>query len=131
MEALIAWDWKKRQWPYLQFMNHQEVLYVPLIIGRVDDVVADALSQDAEARDKSGVMKASDLIGMKVEGTDGKNVGMILDLVIDPADASIDYAVWISGVSWESETSILPCHGTPSLGRTTARRSHWTSPRKT
>ena len=52
-----------------------------------------ALSQDAEARDKSGVLKASDLIGMKVEGTDGKTLGKILDLVIDPADASIDYAV--------------------------------------
>jgi sporulation protein YlmC with PRC-barrel domain len=52
-----------------------------------------ALSHEAEARDKSGVLKATDLIGMKVEGTDGKNLGKILDLVIDPVDASIDYAV--------------------------------------
>ena len=50
-------------------------------------------SYGVEARDKSGVLRASDLIGMKVEGTDGKNLGKILDLVIDPADASIDYAV--------------------------------------
>ncbi len=52
-----------------------------------------ALSHEVDARDKSGVLKASDLIGMEVEGTDGKNVGQILDLVIDAADASIDYAV--------------------------------------
>jgi sporulation protein YlmC with PRC-barrel domain len=47
----------------------------------------------AEARDKSGVLKASDLIGMKVEGTDGKKLGDIKDLVIDPMDGDIDYAV--------------------------------------
>ena len=52
-----------------------------------------ALSHDAEARDKSGVLKASDLMGLKVEGTDGKNLGKIRDLVIDPADGSVDYAV--------------------------------------
>ena len=46
-----------------------------------------------DARDKSGVLKASDLIGMKVEGTDGKNLGKIRDLVIDPDDGEIDYAV--------------------------------------
>ena len=45
-----------------------------------------------EARDRSGV-KASDLIGMKVEGTDGKKLGDIKDLVIDPLDGDIDYAV--------------------------------------
>ena len=50
-------------------------------------------SYGVEARDKSGVLRASDLIGMKVEGTDGQNLGKILYLVIDPADASIDYAV--------------------------------------
>jgi len=47
----------------------------------------------AEARDKSGVLKASDVIGMKVEGTDGKKLGDIKDLVIDPMDGDIDYAV--------------------------------------
>jgi len=46
----------------------------------------------ADAKDKSGVLKASDLIGMKVQGTDGKNLGKIRDLVIDP-DGDIQYAV--------------------------------------
>ena len=45
------------------------------------------------ARDKSGVLKGSDLIGMKVEGTDGKKLGTIKDLVIDPMEGDIDYAV--------------------------------------
>jgi sporulation protein YlmC with PRC-barrel domain len=45
------------------------------------------------ARDTSGVLKANDLIGMKVEGTDGKTLGDIKDLVIDPMDGDIDYVV--------------------------------------
>ena len=52
-----------------------------------------ASSSYTEARDKSGVLKASQLMGMKVEGTDGKKLGKIRDLVIDPDDGSIDYAV--------------------------------------
>jgi sporulation protein YlmC with PRC-barrel domain len=47
----------------------------------------------ADARDKSGVLKASELIGMKVESTEGKSLGDIKDLVIDPDDGSIQYAV--------------------------------------
>jgi sporulation protein YlmC with PRC-barrel domain len=47
----------------------------------------------AEARDRSGVLKASDLIGTKVQGMDGKNLGSIKDLVIDPEDGGIQYAV--------------------------------------
>ena len=46
-----------------------------------------------DAKDKSGVLKASELIGMKVEGSDGKNLGKIRDLVIDPEDGDIEYAV--------------------------------------
>jgi len=46
-----------------------------------------------QARDKSGVLKGSDLIGMKVEGTDGKKLGTIKDLVINPIDGDVDYAV--------------------------------------
>jgi sporulation protein YlmC with PRC-barrel domain len=46
-----------------------------------------------DAKDKSGVLKASELIGMKVEGTDGKNLGKIRDLVIDPEYGDIEYAV--------------------------------------
>ena len=45
------------------------------------------------ARDRSGVLKGSDVIGMKVEGTDGKKLGTIKDLVIDPLDGDVDYAV--------------------------------------
>ncbi len=47
----------------------------------------------AQAKDKSGVLKASQLIGMKVEGTDGKKLGDIKDLVVDREDGSVDYAV--------------------------------------
>ncbi len=47
----------------------------------------------AEARDKSGVLKASEMIGMNVEGMDGKKLGDIKDLVIDSDDGSIEYAV--------------------------------------
>ncbi len=46
----------------------------------------------ADAKDKSGVLKASDLIGMKVQGSDGKNLGKIRDLVIEP-DGDVEYAV--------------------------------------
>jgi sporulation protein YlmC with PRC-barrel domain len=47
----------------------------------------------AEARDKSGVLKVSTVVGMKVQDTEGKKLGDIKDLVIDPADGSIGYAV--------------------------------------
>ena len=46
-----------------------------------------------QARDKSGVLKASELIGMSVQGTDGKKLGDIKDLVIDPEEGSVEYAV--------------------------------------
>jgi sporulation protein YlmC with PRC-barrel domain len=46
----------------------------------------------ADAKDKSGVLKASELIGMKVEGSDGKSLGKIRDLVID-LDGDVEYAV--------------------------------------
>ena len=54
-------------------------------------VTADGLP--AQARDKSGVLKASELIGMSVQGTDGKKLGDIKDLVIDPEEGGVDYAV--------------------------------------
>lgn len=47
----------------------------------------------ADARDKSGVLKISTMVGMKVQDTEGKRLGEIKDLVIDPADGSIGYAV--------------------------------------
>ena len=46
-----------------------------------------------DAKDQNKVLKASELIGMKVEGSDGKNLGKIRDLVIDPEDGDIEYAV--------------------------------------
>ena len=55
-----------------------------LVVGMLDTT---------HARDKSGVLKGSDLIGMKVEGADGKKLGDIKDLVVDPMDGDIDYAV--------------------------------------
>ena len=45
------------------------------------------------ARDQSGILRASQLMGMNVEGTDGKKLGTIKDLVVDPEDGSIEYAV--------------------------------------
>ncbi len=47
----------------------------------------------AQAKDQSSVLKATELLTMKVEGTDGKSLGHIRDLVIDPDDGDIDYAV--------------------------------------
>jgi len=47
----------------------------------------------ADARDKSEVLKASSVVGMRVQSTEGKKLGDIKDLVIDPADGSIGYAV--------------------------------------
>ena len=46
-----------------------------------------------EAKDKSGALKASQLMGMKVEGADGKKLGDIKDMVVDPDDGSIEYVV--------------------------------------
>ncbi len=61
--------------------------------GIVICVFMSGFGATAEARDKSGVLKASDVIGMKVQGIDGKKLGDIKDLVIDPQDGDIQYAV--------------------------------------
>lgn len=50
-------------------------------------------AERVQAKDNSGVLKASQLMGMKVEGIDGKKLGDIKDLVVDREDGSIDYAV--------------------------------------
>lgn len=52
-----------------------------------------ANAPSAEARDKSGVLKVSAVVGMKVQDIQGNKLGDIKDLVIDPADGSIGYAV--------------------------------------
>ena len=62
-------------------------------VGALVGILALALGAPGEARDRSGVLKASDLIGTKVQGTDGKNLGNIKDLVINPEDGDIQYAV--------------------------------------
>ncbi|HZS11202.1 MAG TPA: PRC-barrel domain-containing protein [Nitrospirales bacterium] len=50
------------------------------------------IGASAEAKDKNQVLKASDVIGMKVEDTQGKKLGSIKDLVLDN-DGEIQYAV--------------------------------------
>jgi len=45
------------------------------------------------ARDKSGVLKARDMIGRKVVDTEGKKLGSIKELVIDPDQGIVQYAV--------------------------------------
>lgn len=70
----------------------KKVLHL-LAFGALVVTLVTAFSLPAQARDKSGVLKASDLIGMNVQGTDGKNLGDIKDLVIDPEEGGIEYAV--------------------------------------
>jgi len=55
--------------------------------------IVSTFTLSAHARDKRGVLKASELLGMKVQGIDGKSLGSIKDLVIDPEDGDIEYAV--------------------------------------
>ena len=64
-----------------------------LAFGVLVVTLATAFSLPAHARDKSGVLKASDLIGKNVQGTDGKKLGDIKDLVIDPEEGGVEYAV--------------------------------------
>jgi sporulation protein YlmC with PRC-barrel domain len=64
-----------------------------LAFGALVVTLVTAFCLPAQARDKSGVLKASDLIGMNVQGTDGKKLGSIKDLVIDPEEGGIEYAV--------------------------------------
>src|SRR5690349_21456786 len=64
-------------------------LFLSLLIA----MVVVPMSTIAEARDKNGVLKASDVIGMKVEGIDEKSLGTIKDLVLDPVEGDIQYAV--------------------------------------
>ncbi len=64
-----------------------------LALGALVVTLATAFSFPVQARDKSAVLKASDLIGMNVQGPDGKKLGDIKDLVIDPEEGAVDYAV--------------------------------------
>ena len=51
------------------------------------------------ARDRHAVLNASNVIGMKVQGTDGKNVGKINDVIIN-SDGEIVYALLDIGGFW-------------------------------
>jgi sporulation protein YlmC with PRC-barrel domain len=73
-------------------MNHERVCS-KVAVGTLVSILAIAFVVPGIARDRSGVLKASDLIGTKVEGVDGKNLGSIKDLVIDPERGDIQYAV--------------------------------------
>ncbi|MBK9307951.1 MAG: PRC-barrel domain-containing protein [Nitrospira sp.] len=56
-------------------------------------VLVTMMTASVEARDKTAVLKASEIVGMKVEGIDAKNLGTIKDLVLDPVGGYIQYAV--------------------------------------
>src|SRR5690242_6053513 len=62
-------------------------------VGVLTGMLAVLIGAPTDARDHSGVHKASEVIGKKVEGVDGKKLGSIKDLVIDPQDGDIEYAV--------------------------------------
>jgi sporulation protein YlmC with PRC-barrel domain len=64
-----------------------------LAFGALVVTLMTAFSLPAQARDKSSVLKASEVIGMNVQGIDGKKLGDIKDLVIDPEDGGVQYAV--------------------------------------
>lgn len=51
-----------------------------LTFGALVVTLATAFTFPVQARDKSGVLKASDLIGMNVQGTDGNKLEDIKDL---------------------------------------------------
>ena len=59
-----------------------------LIMGLL--VAVALISTGTDARDKTGVLKASNVIGMKVESTEGKSLGKIKDLVLDPDEGDVE-----------------------------------------
>ena len=56
-------------------------------------LAASTIDSSYAARDKSGVLKAKDVIGRKVVDTQGKKLGNIKELVLDPDEGRIQYAV--------------------------------------
>ena len=78
------------------YMDIQELgkkLVRMVALGALAVLLLTGFGLPAQARDKSGVLKASELIGMSVQGTDGKKLGDIKDLVIDPEEGGVEYAV--------------------------------------
>ena len=70
----------------------KKIVYL-LAVGAIVVTLITAFDFPAQAKDKSGVLRASELIGMTVVGNDGKKLGDIKDLVIDPEEGGIQYAV--------------------------------------
>ena len=64
-----------------------------LTVGSLLIMLGPLSGVSVQAAEKSAVLKASDMIGMKVEDMEGKGLGDIRDLVIDPEDGSVQYAV--------------------------------------
>jgi sporulation protein YlmC with PRC-barrel domain len=78
------------------YMDIQELgkkLVRMVALGALAVLLLTGFGLPAQARDKSGVLKASEIIGMSVQGTDGKKLGDIKDLVIDPEEGGVEYAV--------------------------------------
>lgn len=61
----------------------KKIVYL-LAVGAIVVTLITAFDFPAQAKDESGVLRASELIGMTVLGNDGKKLGDIKDLVIDP-----------------------------------------------
>ncbi len=72
--------------------NHDRKFSLLLVLIAFS-IILTTFAIPAQARDQSGVLKASDLIGMNVQGTDGNKLGNIKDLVIDPEEGGVEYAV--------------------------------------
>ncbi|MDN5941832.1 MAG: PRC-barrel domain-containing protein [Nitrospira sp.] len=72
--------------------DHSQKVF-PLLTCVALIVTLIAFGLTAQAGDKSDVLKASDLLGMNVEGIDGKKLGDIKDLVIDAEEGAVEYAV--------------------------------------
>ena len=78
---------------YMDIQEWGKKLVRMVALGALAVLLLTGFGLPAQARDKSGVLKASELIGMSVQGTDGKKLGDIKDLVIDPEEGGVEYAV--------------------------------------
>ena len=58
----------------METQGYSKEVFRLLVFGAFVVTLVTAFYLPAQARDKSGVLKASDLIGMNVQGTDGKKL---------------------------------------------------------
>lgn len=77
----------------MEIQDYSKKVYPRLAVGALVVTLITAFGFPVQAKDKSGVLRASELIGMPVLGNDGKKLGDIRDLVIDPVEGGILYAV--------------------------------------